>query len=73
MMQAGLKNHKGKKVLVVDDEKFVRELIKIKLGRTGLEVVEATNGLEGLEKAQLEHPDIILMDVMMPKMNGLLM
>lgn len=70
MMQAGLKNHKGKKVLVVDDEKFVRELIKIKLGRTGLEVVEATNGLEGLEKAQLEHPDIILMDVMMPKMNG---
>jgi CheY-like chemotaxis protein len=60
----------GKRVLVVDDEKFVRELIKIKLGRCGLIVTEATNGLEGVEMAQSLKPDIILMDVMMPKMNG---
>jgi CheY-like chemotaxis protein len=60
----------GKRVLVVDDEKFVRELIKIKLGRCGLTVIEATNGLEGVEMARNLKPDIILMDVMMPKMNG---
>ena len=60
----------GKKVLVVDDEKFVRELIKIKLGRCGLTVIEATNGVEAIETARSLKPDIILMDVMMPKMNG---
>ena len=60
----------GKRVLVVDDEKFVRELIKIKLGRCGLAVIEATNGQEAVEMAQTQKPDIILMDVMMPKMNG---
>ena len=60
----------GKRVLVVDDEKFVRELIKIKLGRCGLTVLEATNGLEAVEMAKSLKPDMILMDVMMPKMNG---
>jgi two-component system, OmpR family, alkaline phosphatase synthesis response regulator PhoP len=60
----------GKRVLVVDDEKFVRELIKIKLGRCGLTVIEATNGIEGVEMARNLKPDLILMDVMMPKMNG---
>lgn len=63
-------NLTGKKVLVVDDEKFVRELIKIKLGRCGLTVIEATNGLDAVEMAQSLKPDMILMDVMMPKMNG---
>ncbi len=61
---------KGRKVLVVDDELFVRQLIAIKLGRCGLDVIEATNGLEAIERARSESPDIILMDVMMPKMNG---
>ncbi|HTN42589.1 MAG TPA: response regulator [Nitrospiria bacterium] len=60
----------GKKVLVVDDEKFVRELIKIKLGRCGLAVLEASNGLEAIEMARTQRPDMILLDVMMPKMNG---
>jgi two-component system, OmpR family, alkaline phosphatase synthesis response regulator PhoP len=60
----------GKTVLVVDDEKFVRELIKIKLGRCGLTVIEAENGFEAIEIARTRRPDLILMDVMMPKMNG---
>lgn len=60
----------GKRVLVVDNENFVRELIKIKLGRCGLTVLEATNGLEAVEMARTLKPDMILMDVMMPKMNG---
>lgn len=59
-----------KKVLVVDDEKFVRDLIRIKLVRSGLTVLEAENGLEALEIARDREPDIILMDLMMPKMNG---
>jgi CheY-like chemotaxis protein len=60
----------GKTVLIVDDEKFVRELIKIKLGRCGLTVIEAENGFEAIEIARTRRPDLILMDVMMPKMNG---
>jgi len=59
-----------KTVLVVDDEKFVRELIKIKLGRLGLTVIEAENGVEAVETARNRRPDLILMDLMMPKMNG---
>ena len=62
--------HEGKKVLVVDDEKFVRELLKIKLRHCHLAVLEAANGVEAVEKARAERPDIILMDVMMPRMNG---
>ncbi|MBI3610705.1 MAG: response regulator [Nitrospirae bacterium] len=70
MTRSETSGHAGKTVLVVDDEKFVRELIKIKLGRCGLAVIEAANGLEAVEMAQALRPDMILMDVMMPKMNG---
>ncbi|MFY9268427.1 MAG: response regulator [Candidatus Manganitrophaceae bacterium] len=59
-----------KKVLVVDDEEFVRQLIHIKLKFSGIETIEAGNGIEAIEKALSEKPDLILLDVMMPKMNG---
>lgn len=59
-----------KKVLIVDDEEFVRQLIQIKLKFCGIETVEAGNGVEAIEKAVSERPDLILLDVMMPKMNG---
>lgn len=59
-----------KKVLIVDDEEFVRQLIQIKLKFCGIETVEAGNGIEAIEKAASEKPDLILLDVMMPKMNG---
>jgi CheY-like chemotaxis protein len=61
---------KEKKVLVVDDEPFVREIIKVRLKRHGIAIIEGTNGLEAIEKAIQEKPDLILLDVMMPKMNG---
>ncbi|HEY5649109.1 MAG TPA: response regulator [Nitrospiria bacterium] len=60
----------GKKILVVDDEKFVRELIRIKLSYLGATIIEAGNGEEGLEKAVETSPDLVLLDVMMPRMNG---
>jgi len=58
------------KVLAVDDEDDVRRLIQIKLKKEGFEVLTAVNGLEGFEKARDEHPDVVLLDVMMPKMDG---
>ncbi|MEK7116910.1 MAG: response regulator [Patescibacteria group bacterium] len=60
-----------KKVLVVDDDENLRLALTDKLGLEGFEVIEAKNGQEGLEKALEIHPDIILLDVMMPVMNGL--
>ncbi len=59
------------KVLVVDDEKVNREFVKLIFLTSGCDVVEAENGLEAIEKAKKEAPDIIVMDIVMPIMNGL--
>lgn len=59
-----------KKVLVVDDEPSIVKLVQVKLVKEGFEVVTAFNGQEALEKARNERPDLILLDVMMPKMSG---
>jgi DNA-binding response OmpR family regulator len=58
------------KVLVVDDEDDVRRLIKIKLSKAGFEVVTAANGEEGVTVCKQEKPDVVIMDWMMPKMDG---
>jgi CheY-like chemotaxis protein len=60
-----------KKVLVVDDVAENRAMVVELLGRLGFEVTEAENGRAGLDKARLHQPDLILMDIMMPVMNGL--
>jgi len=59
-----------KNVLVVDDDKNFRTLLSEKFKISGFNVFEATNGKEGLEKALESHPDIILLDILMPIMNG---
>jgi DNA-binding response OmpR family regulator len=59
-----------KKILVVDDEKDLRDALRIKLEATGYQVVEAIDGEDGLRKAEEEKPDLILLDITMPKMNG---
>ncbi len=61
---------KKRKILVVDDEKALRNALKEKLVSEGYEVSEAKDGVAGLKKALAEHPDLILLDVMMPKMDG---
>lgn len=58
------------KVLAVDDEDDVRRLIQVKLKKAGFEVITATNGEEGVAKCKSEKPDVVIMDWMMPKMDG---
>ena len=58
------------KILVAEDERDIRELIGFTLRFAGFEVVLAVNGLEAIEKAPLERPDLIMLDVRMPKMTG---
>ena len=58
------------KVLVIDDAMFVRMVMEKNLTEYGHNVICASNGMEGIEMAQEEQPDIILMDINMPIMNG---
>jgi two-component system phosphate regulon response regulator PhoB len=58
------------KVLVIDDEAPIRLLCRVNLEAEKMEVVEAGDGQTGLDKAREEHPDVILLDVMMPGRNG---
>lgn len=60
----------GKKVLVVDDEVHIVHVVAIKLRHNGYEVISAENGVEALELALKENPDIIVTDVQMPLMSG---
>ena len=59
------------KVLIVDDDNGIRKLLGRFLEREGYTAIEAENGLEGVETAKKEQPDLIIMDVMMPQMDGL--
>lgn len=59
-----------KTILVVDDEKKIRELLELRLTDEGFKVILATNGEEAVQEARKSNPDLILMDVMMPKMDG---
>jgi two-component system alkaline phosphatase synthesis response regulator PhoP/two-component system response regulator VicR len=59
-----------KKVLVCDDERHIVRLIQVNLERQGYEVVTAYDGKEGLEKIRSEKPALVVLDVMMPYMDG---
>lgn len=58
------------KILVVDDEQDIRTLCKVNLEYEGYTVIEAGDGSEGLEILKAEDPDVVLLDVMMPRMDG---
>lgn len=67
---------KNKKILVieeVEDDTALRNVLHDKFNREGFSVLEAKNGEEGLATALREHPDIILLDIVLPKMDGLTM
>lgn len=59
------------KVLVADDEKSIRDFLRLYLTKKGFEVVEASTGRQDLEQFQLEKPHIVLLDIDMPELNGL--
>jgi two-component system, OmpR family, alkaline phosphatase synthesis response regulator PhoP len=61
----------GKKVLVVDDDVKTVELVKLYLSRDGYRVVTAYDGIEALRLARQSHPDLIVLDLMLPGMDGL--
>ncbi len=60
----------GKKVLVVDDELDTLELIKLVLESGGFKTILASNGMEALAKVKESKPDLVLLDIMMPDMDG---
>ena len=60
----------GKKILIIDDDKSLQEVLKIKLEGAGFEIDDALNGKDGLKKALDTHPDLILLDLVMPEMTG---
>ena len=61
----------SKKILVVDDEKPISDIIKFNLEKEGYEVVVAFDGEEALEKVESEKPDLLVLDLMLPKIDGL--
>ena len=59
-----------KKILIVEDEANIRELLRLYLEREGYTVLDAENGVEGIKKWKSDKPDMLLLDVMMPVMDG---
>jgi len=59
-----------KKILVVDDEDDILHFLELVLGEKGYEVITAATAQEALTRAQVERPDLVLLDIMMPQMDG---
>lgn len=60
-----------RKILVADDENSIREILSIQLARMGYEVALAVDGAEAVAAYEAEKPDLVILDVMMPRVNGL--
>jgi len=65
------RNLEDKRILIVDDEPFILKSLSFVLTKEGFRIETATNGLEAMEKIRREKPDIVFLDIMMPKMNGM--
>ncbi len=61
--------NKGK-ILVVDDEVNITQILEFSIGSEGYQVITASNGEEAIDKARNEQPDLIILDIMMPKIDG---
>lgn len=59
-----------KKILIIEDDKFLRLLITRKLNKEGFSVIEAVDGEEGIKKAREEKPDLVLLDLILPSVDG---
>jgi two-component system alkaline phosphatase synthesis response regulator PhoP len=63
-------NKPPKKILIADDEPHIAGLIETKLRLAGYQTIVAIDGVEALEKARIEKPNLVILDLTMPKMNG---
>jgi two-component system alkaline phosphatase synthesis response regulator PhoP len=63
-------NMPGKRIMAVDDERHIVRLIQVNLERAGFQVVTAFDGPDALKKVEADKPDLIVLDVMMPRMDG---
>ena len=61
---------KKQKILMIDEDRFFRKIYRDKLSRLGFDFVEATNGVEGLNKVIAEKPDLVILDLILPRKNG---
>jgi len=68
-----MENTKKQTILIVDDELIVHQILRDNLVADGFNVLQAKDGVEGLTIASLRHPDLILLDILMPQMDGLTM
>lgn len=66
-----MQQNKANTILLVDDEQDILDFLQYNLEREGYKVLTALNGLEGVEMTQKHSPDLVLMDVMMPRMDGI--
>ena len=69
-MKTALNQYRTKKAIIVEDNPALMEILSLQLETLGFSVISAINGKEGVEKAITEKPDLILMDIMMPVMDG---
>ncbi len=60
----------AKKILIIEDDKFLRELIAQKLSKEDYDITEAIDGEEGIKKVQAEKPDLVLLDLILPGIDG---
>ena len=60
----------AKKILMIEDDRFLRKIYRDKLTKAGFEFIEATNGIEGINKVISERPDLVLLDLILPRKNG---
>ena len=60
----------AKRILIVDDEAQLVEMVKMRLEAAGYETIAAYDGQEGFDKAKKDKPDLIILDLMLPKMDG---
>ncbi|KAA3618086.1 MAG: response regulator [Calditrichaeota bacterium] len=59
-----------KKILIIEDYAHIVEVLRVRLENAGFEIITALDGQEGLQRAREDNPDLIILDVMLPKMNG---
>lgn len=61
----------ARKILIIEDEREILELVKLYLEKEGFRTLTAVNGMDGLKLARTEHPDLIILDLMLPEMDGI--